>query len=441
MDGSAAREPARAAPFIPLLSYQREDVASDARFRWCCWSRQTGKSFCKSLRRVLRGLARRRNQVLLSAGERQSRELMMKVRQHCQALQIAADSVDGGSFGDFGAKQMEVRLPNGVRVIALPANPQTARGYTGDVLLDEFAMHVDDRAIWASVFPSILRGGGEVDVASTPKGRSNLFYKLGRNDAFERSVVTLPQAVAAGLDVDIEAIRSGINDETLYRQEFLCEFLDETSAFLTHEQIAGCMDAALDKSADFMALAKCKGDLFAGVDIGRRRDLTVIWLLEAVGDTLVTRGVIEMAGVPFADQTAQLDDVLKLRALRRCCIDAGGVGMQLAETAAQRYGEHRVEGLTFTNAIKAQLAGGLRIAAESRRIRVPVDEGIRNDWHAVRRLVTESGHVRYDAQRTAAGHGDRFWAAALAVHAAGCEATRIERLETSPLTFARQGIW
>ena len=52
--------PAEPKAFVPLLPYQREDVECDARFRWCCWSRQTGKSFTKSLRRILRGLERGR---------------------------------------------------------------------------------------------------------------------------------------------------------------------------------------------------------------------------------------------------------------------------------------------------------------------------------------------------------------------------------------------
>ena len=71
-----------------------------------------------------------------------------------------------------------------MRIIGLPANPMTARGFTGDVFLDEFAMHRDDRAIWAAVFPTILRGGGELDVASTPKGRDNLFAELRTNEQF-----------------------------------------------------------------------------------------------------------------------------------------------------------------------------------------------------------------------------------------------------------------
>ena len=48
--------PAVCRPIIPLLSYQRADIESPARFSWCCWSRQTGKSFTKSLRRSAAGL-------------------------------------------------------------------------------------------------------------------------------------------------------------------------------------------------------------------------------------------------------------------------------------------------------------------------------------------------------------------------------------------------
>ena len=61
---------------VGLPGYQRDVVRSEARFTWNCWARQTGKSFALSLRRIVRGLARRRNQIILSAGARQSRELM-----------------------------------------------------------------------------------------------------------------------------------------------------------------------------------------------------------------------------------------------------------------------------------------------------------------------------------------------------------------------------
>ncbi len=434
-------EPACVKPIVRLLDYQREDVEAGDRFRWCCWSRQVGKSFTKSLRRLLRGLVRRRTQIFLSAGERQSRELMAKTRQHCEALRVAAEYRGDRFFHGTSFKQLEIALPNGVRVIGLPANPQTARGFTGDVLLDEFAMHVDDRAIWAALFPSLLRGEGELDVASTPKGIQNVFYRLSENDRFAKSTVTLADAAAAGLPVDIDEVRVSMDDEFLFRQEFGCEFIDEATAFLTYEMIAACEDTSLDSVTDHVGLRTGRRDLFAGVDIGRRRDLTVIWLLERDGEALMTRGVRELAGCSFREQYDELRRVLMLPGVRRCCIDAGGLGMQLAETAVEDFGAHRVEPVMFTNALKAQLAGALRVLVEERGIRIPAEASIRNDWHAIQRTVTPAGHMRYDAERTQAGHGDRFWAAALAVHAAGGAAGPVEYQPTERLRFARNGIW
>jgi len=444
--------PAQVRPFVPLLPYQRQDVESDDRFRWCCWARQTGKSFTKSLRRLLRGLSRHRTQVFLSAGERQSAELMQKVRQHCQALAVACEFVGNRFFARTGYRQLEIHLPNGVRILGLPANPQTARGFTGDVLLDEFAMHGFDREIWAAMFPTVLRGGGELDVASTPKGCSNVFYQLSTNDRFARSTVNLPEAIRQGLNVDLEEVRRALGDEELFRQEFLCEFLDESTAYLTYAQIAACEDPALDRDTPPHRLESAGGDLYAGVDVGRRRDLTVIWVLARCGRVseisdlksplLETRAVYELSNVPFRKQYALLSEVLRLSSVRRCCIDAGGIGMQLAESAAEDFGAHRVERVVFTAALKETLAAQLRIAAEDGRLRIPADERIRHDWHSLQRSVTSSGHVRFDAGRAGDSHADRFWAGALAIHAAGAApSSAVEWTCVAPARFARAGVW
>jgi phage FluMu gp28-like protein len=426
---------------VPLLPYQRGDIESPTRFSWCCWSRQVGKSFTKSLRRLLRGLERRRTQVFLSAGERQSAELMVKVRQHCRALNIACTWRGDQFFAGTRFRQLTVELPNGVRIIGLPANPQTARGFTGDVFLDEFAMHRDDREIWASVFPTVLRGGGELDVASTPRGRDNLFAELRDNDQFTHSIVTLPDAIADGLEVDADQIRRSMNDDDLYRQEFLCEFLDETSRFLTYDQIAGVEDRALSKTFNVAALAECRGALSAGVDIGRCRDLTVIWVVESSGATLITRGVRESLGEPFRQQYEILRSLFSLRNLSRCCIDAGGIGMAMAEAALEEFGSSRVEAVTFTTAVKDELASRLRMRVEETTIRIPADEAIRNDWYSIRRSVAMAGPARYEASRADGGHGDRFWAACLAVRAAGRPPGLIEHVSGPALQFRRQGIW
>ena len=58
-------------------------------------------------------------------------------------------------------------------------------------------------------------------------------------------------------------------------------------------------------------------------------------------------------------------------------------------------------------------AGLLRRRFEERSIRVPVSREIREDLHAVQRVVSTGGNVTYSAPRNADGHSDR--AAALAL--------------------------
>lgn len=50
---------------------------------------------------------------------------------------------------------------------------------------------------------------------------------------------------------------------------------------------------------------------------------------------------------------------------------------------------------------------------------VPSEREIREDLHSVKKEVTTSGNIRFDVEKSeASGHADRFWALALALHAA-----------------------
>ena len=428
-----------------LLPYQREDVISNDRFRWNCWSRQTGKSFGKSFRRIVRGIARKKNQFILSAGGTQSKEVIMKARQHCQALKMAFEMSEetAGIFEGNTYNQTVIHLPEaGIRIVGLPANPLTARGFTGDVFLDEFAMHVYDREIWAAMFPSVMRGGGELDVASTPKGKQNMFYGLAENPAFAHQTVTIHDAIAQGLTgVDPHGLREALGDELLWRQEFLCEFIDEATAFITLDMIRACEDPSLPRELDVKALAELKGDVVVGVDVGRTRDLTVIWALQAIGKQLISLGLIELHNTTFRSQNEILSEILDCKCVRRCGIDSSGLGMQLAEQLTERYGAHRVEGHTFSALLKEQMAGALRVRLEARSLAIPADPQIRDDLHSVEKSVTVDGKIRLRAKRKEGSHADRFWAVALAVDAAGTAPGPAEAVTGREMHFARGGTW
>jgi len=406
-----------------LLPYQRAWVDDRSRFKIWLASRQIGKSFALTLEAVLDAVSRRTTWVFLSAGERQALELAEKTRLHLEAIQIAAAELNDDFLDEDGIryKQLLMRLPNGSRLIFLPANPSTARGYTANVALDEFAFHADSQAIWAALFPSITRSRDlRLRVASTPRGKSNAYYRLwegaerlGTQSVWSRHRTDIYEAVADGLPVDPEELREGLNDELAWQQEYLLEFLEESTAYLSYELLATCEDPQATTDLLLDEIDPTQGDLYLGVDIGRQRDLTVMWLLQRVADVSWTRRVVELQGTSFAAQREVLYGLLPR--VKRACIDATGLGMQLAEEAQRKFPQ--VEPVTFTAAVKSDLATTLRRSFEDRTVRIPISNEVREDLHSVRRVVTSAGNIRFDAERDAGSHADRFWALALATHA------------------------
>ena len=156
---------------VELTQYQKNWVNDTSRFKVGVVTRQGGKSFGTSLEAVLDCHERRTKWVFLSAGERQSKELMNTAAMHARAIGQAIEEIEGDFKVDNDAtyKQLEIVFPNGSRIIGLPANPDTARGHSAQFLLDEFAFHMDSRGIWKALFPTVTRGY-RIRIISTFKG-------------------------------------------------------------------------------------------------------------------------------------------------------------------------------------------------------------------------------------------------------------------------------
>jgi len=155
--------------------------------------------------------------------------------------------------------------------------------------------------------------------------------------------------------------------------------------------------------------------LYLGVDVARKHDLCVIDVGEKIGDVIWDRQRIELQGKPFSEIKFELYRLLRLPQVKRCCIDATGLGMQLAEDAQLDFG-WKVEPITFTAQAKEELAFGLRADFEDLRLRLVRDDKLRSDLRGIKKEVTLSGNIRF-AGESEDSHCDRFWAKALRQHA------------------------
>lgn len=443
---------------IHFHSYQRAWLADKSRFKAGMFSRQTGKTFTSCAELVddcveaeLTG--KRTRWVILSRGERQAMEAMTEnVKPMTRAFWALYNGLKGNApdvfEGDWRSEEtgasyrtFEVEFPGGSRITALPANPDTARGFSANALLDEFAFHKDSKAIWGALFPVISKGW-KLRVISTPNGKSNKFYEImtANPSIWSRHMVDIYQAVAAGLERNIDELRAGMSDADLWAQEFELKWLDEATAWLDFDLINSCETDGYgffrlieytggkitnleEKGAPVLPT---NGEVFVGMDIARKKDLTCIWVAVRLGDTLYPREIITMRRAPFQAQMEELARVVNRDRASRVSIDETGMGGPFVEQAQRLLGQHRVEGVTFTAPSKFALASMLKDSMEDRRFRIPAgDMLLRDDLHSITKAVSATGVVRLVHDGESDGHGDRFWAGALCVNAASGEIQQI----------------
>jgi phage FluMu gp28-like protein len=434
-------------PAITLYNYQRRWMANKNRFKVGMFARQTGKTFTTTLEIVDEVLlqetqGRKARWVILSRGERQAKEAMEEgIRRHCQAYGAAIQCFDTEYVGEIRHKALEATFPGGSRITALPANPDTARGFSADVFLDEFAFHQDSRRIWQALFP-VVSAGHRLIVVSTPNGKGNKFYDLVTDKALEdvwyRQITDIYEAVADGLPRDIEALRAAIGDDDAWAQEFELKWLDEASAWLDFALINSVEHEEAGDPGRYTG-----GPCFIGNDIAARNDLWVGWVWEKIGDVLWTREIRPLKRKKFAEHDANMDELFETYRVARLDMDQTGMGEKPVEDAKRRYGEHRVEGVLFTGPNKLLLATAGKQAFEDRKVRIPMgDQELKNDLHKLKKVQTPTGAVRFDAESDSAGHADRTWAAFLGIYAAATPVGGIEYESIAKRRFAEQkGAW
>jgi len=385
---------------------------------------------------------------------------MEKVQEHVRAFGAVAEYKETTFMEDVSLKQLELRMPNGSVIYGLPANPETARGFTGNVTLDEFAFHADADRIYTALYPTITRGYS-LEIISTPNGQTGKFYELAKaagltefgvgSSELARTVseprtpnsefrpawsghrVTLYEAVEQGLARQLKipdseflsALRAGVDDRD-WAQEYCCEFVSTAAQWISPELWQACVSS--EASAEFgvgsSELAgkpeprtpKSEPRLYAGWDIARKRDLSVIWISELVGDVTWTRGVMALRNLPTPDQLREARSLMPL--LRRMTIDQSGMGLALFEQLAREF-PGKVEGVQFTQAKKEAMAVRVKDRMEKRLLRIPDSDECRHSFLSLKRAVTDTGLARFDAEHDAKyGHADHFWACALAEAAA-----------------------
>ena len=431
-----------------LLTFQKKLAASTSRFLIALWSRQTGKGYTTSFIATRGAMTEDRSKWLIVAPtERQALETLDKCKTWVKAanLSVAESEEEFDALEkDTKVKAKVIELPNGSKVYALPGKPTSLRGFTGSVIIDEFAFFENQKEVWKAVYAVIVNPMASIKriiITSTPNGKGDMFYKLvdenllnpkeGRKIKWEVQKVTIHEAAkdweAAGklngmtAEQYVEEVKAGFDTPEAWPQEFECAFLDTDNVLLTFDMItaAESADAALH---GFDATEP--GTFYGGFDFGRTSDPSVFWYAKKVGDVLVLRDLLLLENMSTDEQVKATES--RIRKCRIIAVDYTGPGIGYGDTVVKKFGawdpkKHsfgKIVLCTFSAAFKRLIFPRFRKRFENPvTIRIPHDEELRQDLHAMRQIVT-GAEYSYWAPRTSEGHSDRCTAGALCVHAA-----------------------
>jgi len=202
--------------------WQRDVLRSPSPRILLCCSRQVGKSTLAAVKATHTALHEPGSLTLLVApSQRQAIELFKSVLRLYRTL--------GRPVTAEAENAMSLTLENGSRVVTLPADERTIRGFAAVklILLDEAARVSDD--LYGAIRPMLAVSGGQLMVMSTPFGRRGWFYRAATTDAgWERHFVNAtdcPRIKPQFLMEERDAL-----GEQMFLQEYMCEFVDATGS-------------------------------------------------------------------------------------------------------------------------------------------------------------------------------------------------------------------
>lgn len=460
-----------------LLPYQQRYVADESRVIVDEKSRRVGMSWTAACKSVLRAAATSgRDQWYIGYTKDMAIEFILDCAQWAGHFASVAEAIEASEDvwieGDEKKSVFvfSIKFASGHRITALSSQPRNLRSKQGDVILDEFAFHTDPAGLLKAGL-ALLIWGGTLAIISTHNGDDNEFnaviqdIRAGRKPyALHRT--TFDDALAEGLYTRV-CLRLGKDyseeDQRLWANEIRTFYGDDadeeldcvpkhgSGAFLTRELVERCMRQGWPvlrdaRKPEFTWASEpirvntikdwCEENInplldelralrdvvsYVGGDFARISDLTAfVPMLQLRNLKRKVPFIIELRGTPFQQQRQVLWYLIdNLPRFVGGALDSRGLGMQMGEETAQRYGQSRILMVQATLPWYLENLPPYRAAFEEDLIELPMDADVLAD-HRVPRVIKGIPQIpelrQVDANKKKR-HGDTFIAGALAWHA------------------------
>jgi hypothetical protein len=239
-------------------------------------ARQAGKSTVVALLSLCEAVSVNGATILLlSRSLRQSQELFRIVRTAFLRLH---------GRGLKRQTAFELELVNGSRIVSLPCNPDTIRGFSGVwmLVIDEAARVPDE--LYRTVRPMLAATDGRLICLSTPNGKHGFFYDAWAKGGDDWARIQVPASQCPRIKPEFLAQDRRAYGEAWFRQEFECSF--ESMQGLVYADFARCIVPPSPLTAEYARFTTQKCPLTSenvrltkvgGIDFGFRNPFAAVW--------------------------------------------------------------------------------------------------------------------------------------------------------------------
>lgn len=166
--------------------------------------------------------------LMVSPSQRQSQELFRRALVLYRAL--------GRPVAPEAENALSLTLESGSRIVSLPGDEKTIRGYSNVALLivDE-AARVEDE-LMAAVSPMLAVSRGRMVAMSTPWGKRGFYYDASRSNDWR--TVTVPATMCPRLTAEVLEKERRTLGELVFRSEYMAEFVDAFGRAFSSDDIS-----------------------------------------------------------------------------------------------------------------------------------------------------------------------------------------------------------
>ena len=395
-----------------LLPYQWQIFSDQNPFIISKISRQCGKSTTFAAKAVYKSIMNDDNLVLLvSVNQRSADELLRKVKQWVEVCKISSNGLV-----DYSETASSVTFNNKSRIISVPANPSSLRGWSGDVILDEYALVEDDQGIFQAVLPVItskMKGTQySLWICSTPSSLDTQFAKIWNSDEdkWHKYEFNIYDCVQQGLKADPETLKSIVNDDLIWNTEYMVQFASGSGTAFPSEWTSNWTYDKLPSNVHY----------FLGFDVGRQNDFSVACIMAYDNSTKMSYidQILKFKEMPYNQQLNEVKKLHQKYNFKAGYVDQCGIGSMLAEEISRTISS-KVKGFSWNGNNKTETYDNLRTSIQDEKVKcnVQFDQIVKMDFGNVRRYISNTGKIAYTAPHTKDGHSDVTSSIVLALQA------------------------